>query len=144
MEDRSLRTWVRVSADPIDPAALLAEANGPDCGATALFLGTVRDHSAGHTGVTHLDYEAYEDEVERSVAAIVDEAGAKWEVRSVLVEHRVGVVDLGEASVAVAVAAPHRDAAFEAARYVIDQLKQRAPIWKKEHWPGGSAWSKGS
>ena len=144
MEDQPLRTRVRLSADRIDAAALLAEANGPDCGATTLFLGTVRDHSEGHTGVTHLDYEAYEGEVQRSVESIVGEAAGKWDVRSILVEHRVGVVDLGEASVAVAVAAPHRDAAFEAARYVIDQLKQRAPIWKKEHWPGGSAWSKGS
>ncbi len=144
MEDRSLRTRVRVTAEAIDVAALLDEANGPDCGATALFVGTVRDHSERHTDVTHLDYEAYEGEVERSIESIVDEAAAKWDVRSILVEHRVGVVDLGEASVAVAVAAPHRDAAFEAARYVIDQLKERAPIWKKEHWPGGSAWSKGS
>ena len=135
---------MRVSAEPIATAALLEEANGPGCGATALFVGTVRDHSERHTDVTHLDYEAYEGEVERSIDSIVGEAAGKWDVRSVIVEHRVGVVELGEASVAVAVAAPHRDAAFEAARYVIDQLKQRAPIWKKEHWPGGSAWSKGS
>jgi molybdopterin synthase catalytic subunit len=135
---------VTVSDDPIDTNALLVEVGRTDSGATVLFLGTVRDHSQGKEGVTHLDYEVYPEMVEPQIAEIVDEAIGKWEVLSVVVEHRSGVVVTGEASVAVAVSSVHREDAFEAARYLIDELKRRAPIWKKEHWPGGAEWSRGS
>ena len=109
-----------------------------------LFLGTVRDHSDRVDNVTHLEYEVYAGVVETSIREIADEAAAKWPVLSVVVEHRSGVVELGEASVAVAVSSAHRADAFEAARFIIDELKSRAPIWKKEHWPGGAEWSQGS
>ncbi|MCI0678685.1 MAG: molybdenum cofactor biosynthesis protein MoaE, partial [Actinobacteria bacterium] len=98
----------------------------------------------GKEGVTHLDYEVYPETVETRIHEIVEEAQGKWSVLSVVVEHRSGVVDTGEASVAVSVSAAHRHDAFEAARYIIDELKLRAPIWKKEHWPGGAEWSPGS
>lgn len=129
---------------PIGAAALLAEVARPDSGATVLFLGTVRAHSEGKTGITHLDYEVYPELVEEKIAEIVDEAMAKWPVLSAVVEHRSGVVVTGESSVGVSVSAEHRADAFEAARFLIDEIKARAPIWKKEHWPGGSEWSRGS
>ncbi len=135
---------VAVGPDPIDAAALVDEVSRDASGATVLFLGTVRDHSEGKEGVTHLDYEVYGEMVEPKIGEIIDEAGAKWPLNAVAVEHRSGVVTLGEASVAVAVSTVHRSDAFEAARYIIDELKQKAPIWKKEHWPGGEEWSRGS
>ncbi len=135
---------VSVGPDPIDTRALIGEVGGPGSGATVLFVGTVRDHSEGKTGVTHLDYEVYAEMVEPKIAEVVNEAAAKWPVLAVAVEHRSGVVKLGEASVAVAVSSSHRGDAFDAAEFVIDELKQRAPIWKKEHWSGGAEWSRGS
>ena len=109
-----------------------------------MFLGAVRDHSPGRTGITHLDYEAYEGPAEARIEEIVDEAAARWPIDAAAVEHRTGRVLPGEASVAVAVACAHRAEAFAAARYLIDELKARAPIWKKEVWPGGEEWSPGS
>lgn len=135
---------VVVGDEPIDGAALLSEVGRPDSGATVLFLGTVRDHSSGKEGVTHLEYEVFAERVEPKIREIVDEAATRWPVLHAVVEHRSGTVQLGEASVAVAVASAHRSDAFESARYIIDELKQRAPIWKKEFWPGGAEWSPGS
>lgn len=133
-----------IRSEAIDPAALVDEVADAASGATALFLGTVRDHSPGKDGVTHLDYEVYDEQVGASIEGVVDEAIAKWPVNAVVCEHRTGHVDLGGVSVAVAVSSAHRADAFAAAQYVIDELKQRAPIWKKEFWPGGEEWSKGS
>ncbi|MDH3190335.1 MAG: molybdenum cofactor biosynthesis protein MoaE, partial [Acidimicrobiia bacterium] len=123
---------------------MIREVGRPDSGATVLFLGTVRDHSPGKTGVSHLDYEVYSEMVEPKISEIVGEAIDRWPILAAVVEHRSGVVVVGEASVAVAVATAHRSDAFEAARFIIDELKQRAPIWKKEHWEGGADWSEGS
>jgi molybdopterin synthase catalytic subunit len=135
---------VSVGGAPIEVTRLVEEVGRPDSGATVVFLGTVRDHSERGEGVTHLEYEVYAGVVETAIREIVDEAAAKWPVLSVAVEHRSGVVLLGEASVAVVVASGHRADAFDAARFIIDELKTRAPIWKKEHWPGGAEWSQGS
>jgi molybdopterin synthase catalytic subunit len=139
-----LESRIRVSEAPIEPARLAAEAGHPGAGAVVLFLGTVRDHSPGKTGVTHLEYEAYAEEVNGKIGHIVAEAADRWSFFRVAVEHRTGRVEVGEVSVGVAVSAAHRDVAFEAARYLIDELKQRAPIWKKEHWPGGAEWVEGA
>jgi molybdopterin synthase catalytic subunit len=143
--DRS-RQVIRVSVgdDVIDVSSLVDEVVRPDSGASVLFLGTVRDHSDAADGVTHLEYEVYPEQVEPKIREIVDEAAEQWPVLSVVVEHRSGTVNLGEASVAVAVSSGHRADAFAAAQFIIDELKTRAPIWKKEHWPGGSSWSPGS
>jgi molybdopterin synthase catalytic subunit len=135
---------VKVGDGVIDTAALLDSVRRPDSGATVLFLGTVRDHSEGKTGVTHLEYEVYAEMVEPKITEIVSDAGGRWPVLSVAVEHRSGVVGVGDVSVAVVVASAHRADAFEAARFIIDELKERAPIWKKEFWPGGAEWSRGS
>jgi molybdopterin synthase catalytic subunit len=140
------RQVIRVSVgdDPIDTSALVEEVGRPDSGATVLFLGTVRDHSPGKEGITHLDYEVYAEQVKPKIREIVDEATGRWPILSVVIEHRSGKVALGEASVAVAVSTAHRAEAFAAARFLIEELKARAPIWKKEHWPGGAEWSEGS
>ena len=144
MDGEAQTIRVSVGADLIDTASLVSEVGRPQSGATVLFVGTVRDHSEGKTGVTHLDYEVYAEMVEPKIAEVVKEAAAKWPVLAVSVEHRSGVVRLGEASVAVAVSSAHREDAFDAAEFVIDELKRSAPIWKKEHWPGGAEWSQGS
>lgn len=139
------QAWrISVSESPIDVQQLTARTVTPASGAIVLFLGTVRDHSPGKTGITHLEYEAYREHVEQKISEIVEEADRRWDLHSAAVEHRVGTVEVGEASVGVAVATAHRAEAFEAARYIIDQLKLRAPIWKKEHWPGGGEWVEGA
>ncbi len=131
---------VAVQDAAIDPAALLARVRDPAAGAVVLFLGTVRDHSDGKSAVTHLEYEAYREVVEAKIAAIVARARDKWPLCRVAAVHRVGRLEIGEVSVAVAVSAGHRPEAFEAGRFLIDELKATAPIWKKEHWEGGAEW----
>lgn len=124
---------------PIRVEALIAVVSAADRGGVATFLGLVRDHHAGRT-VLRLDYTAYGPMAEAECGAIVKEAGAKWPV-AVALEHRIGSLAIGDAAVAVAAAGSHRDAAFEACRWVIDEVKRRVPIWKKEFYADGSvAW----
>jgi molybdopterin synthase catalytic subunit len=135
---------VAVQAEPLSPEAAVSEVSRPEAGAVALFLGTARNHSGARTGITHLEYEAYPEQAEAKIGEILAEAQERWPLLAAVVEHRIGVVELGQPSVLVAVSAAHRGAAFEAARYLIDELKLRAPIWKKEHWPGGGEWVRGA
>lgn len=144
MEATQQSIRVSVGEDPIDAAELVAEVGRPESGATVVFLGTVRDHSPAGSGLTHLDYEVFAEMVEPKISEVVAQAAERWPVRSAVVEHRSGVVNLGETSVAVVVSTAHRADAFDAAEFIIDELKKTAPIWKKEHWPGGSEWSRGS
>ena len=123
---------------PIDPAVLLREVAHQRNGASVLFVGTVRDMNDG-ASVTGLDYSAYGAMARRELVDIASEAAERWGTTDVVVEHRVGELELGEVSVAVAVAHPHRAQAFEAARYVIEELKRRAPIWKRERYADGRA-----
>jgi molybdopterin synthase catalytic subunit len=110
-----------------------------------LFTGTVRDHAEGRVGVTHLEYEAYETEVVPKLAGVAIEARRRWpELGRLAMLHRVGAVDVGEASVVVVASAPHRSEAFDAARFAIDTLKATAPIWKREFWTDGDAWGLGA
>ncbi len=131
---------VEVSAHPIVPGDLLARVANPAAGAAVLFLGTVRDHSPGRDGVSLLEYEVYDRVVEEKIGEIVAEAREKWPLTGVAVTHRLGALEVGEVVVGVAVSCAHRADAFEAGRYVIDELKRRAPIWKKEHWQGRAEW----
>ena len=131
---------IAVSPDPVDPTTVVAAVSAPEAGAVVLFVGTVRDHSPGRTDVTHLEYEAYDEQVVDKIAEVVAEVRERWPVRRVAAIHRVGELGVGEISIAVAVSSPHRVDAFEAGRYLIDEVKARAPIWKKEHWPGGAEW----
>ena len=128
---------VAIHDRPLDLAALLAEVSDAATGATILFVGTVRDVNDGRP-VGALEYSAYQAMAERELAAIVAEAAERFATPHVVVEHRVGALALGEASVAIAVAHPHRGPAYEASRYVIEQLKVRVPIWKREHYADGS------
>lgn len=140
------RDWVAITPDAIDPGALVEFVADRSAGATVLFLGTVRDHSPARgeepatSDVTHLEYEAYDGVVESKIAEIVAEARDRWPLVKVAALHRVGDLGLKEISVGVAVSSAHRTDAFPAGRYIIDELKHRAPIWKKEHWPGGAVW----
>jgi molybdopterin synthase catalytic subunit len=121
----------------IDVTALLSRVASAGNGATVLFLGTVRDMNEGRD-VTGIEYSAYRSMAERELAAIVEEAAALADSNDIAVEHRIGTLSVGECSVAVAVGHPHRGRAFEAARYVIEELKQRVPIWKREHYVDGA------
>jgi molybdopterin synthase catalytic subunit len=116
---------------PISPVALLAEVAGPDRGATCLFLGTVRD-GPEDGGVTGIEYSAYEAMAGAELDRILSEARRQWPAVRVALRHRLGLVPTEEASIGIAAAAPHRADAFAACRYVIEQVKQRLPIWKKE------------
>ena len=128
---------------PIDPAAVLAEVGAPADGAILLFLGTVRDHAEGRA-VSGMGYDAYETMAADVLRAIADEAAARLGTPRVVVVHRVGELAIGEVSVAIAVSSPHRDAAYEASRYVIEEIKQRLPVWKHEHFvEGESRWVAG-
>jgi molybdopterin synthase catalytic subunit len=130
-----------VTESPLEPAALAARVARPEAGAITTFAGVVRNHARGRR-VLYLEYDAYRPMAEREMRAIAEEAASRWECR-VAVQHRVGRLEIGEASVLVAVASAHRAAAFEACRYVIDTLKERVPIWKKEVWEGGEVWIEG-
>jgi molybdopterin synthase catalytic subunit len=133
--------WVALSPEALPVADAGAWAVLPSCGAVVTFTGTARDHSAGRPGVHRLEYEAYEEPARRRLEALVGEIRTRWPaVGRVALLHRTGVVDLGDAAVVVVVSAPHRDEAFEAARYAIDELKRSAPIWKREAWDGGESW----
>ena len=133
----------RITEQPIDAAALLAEATSPGDGAALLFVGVVRNRNEGRS-VGSLGYQAYAPMAEAVLRAIVDEARGRWETGAVSVVPRVGELGGGEASVAIAVAAPHRGDAYEASRYVIEELKKRVPIWKREGYlDGASEWLPG-
>jgi molybdopterin synthase catalytic subunit len=133
---------IRIQNDPIDVAALTAAVRGDGDGAVSLFLGTVRNANAGRR-VLFLEYEAYAPMAEREMQRIAEETRARYGVSRVGIVHRVGRLDIGEASVAIAVAAPHRAEAIDACRFVIDTLKRSVPIWKREHFDGGEVWIEG-
>ncbi|MEZ5174610.1 MAG: molybdenum cofactor biosynthesis protein MoaE [Acidimicrobiia bacterium] len=131
---------VDVTPDPIDAASILEFVTDPASGATVLFAGTVRDHSHGREGVTHLQYEAYDEVVVDKMREIVELAVHRWPVIRIAAVHRTGSLTVGEPAVMVAVSTAHRADAFPAGQFVIDELKRSVPIWKKEHWPGGAEW----
>jgi molybdopterin synthase catalytic subunit len=131
---------IRLTREALDLSSLLG-AQDRD-GALCLFVGVVRDHNAGRR-VRYLEYEAYEEMALAQLAEIEDEVRRRWPVSDVRLEHRLGRLEIGEASVAVAVSSPHRAEAFAACRHAIDTLKQRVPIWKKEFYTDGSAWIDG-
>ena len=121
----------------ITPSALAVEVAHDGNGATVLFLGTVRDTNDGRA-VTGIEYSAYRSMAELELAKIVIEASTEFGTMDIVVEHRVGTLELGEVSVAIAVAHPHRGAAYDASRYVIEEIKRRVPIWKREHYADGT------
>ena len=133
---------VRLQDGPIDAAALAAEVRGDGDGAVATFAGTVRNAHAGRR-VLFLEYEAYAGMAEREMERIEREASTRFAVSKIAIAHRLGRLEIGEISVAVTVSAPHRAAAMDACRFVIDALKATVPIWKRETYEGGVVWIEG-
>jgi molybdopterin synthase catalytic subunit len=117
--------------------------DGPSAGAFASFLGVVRRENRGRR-VTRLEYEAYEPLALKAFERIADEARHEWPEAQLALHHRIGVVEVGEVSVAIAATAPHRAEAFAVCRYAIERVKQIAPIWKREHFEGGDVWIEGA
>ena len=125
---------MHLTRDPLDVGDLLTEVQSPERGGTCVFLGTVRNDA----GVTSIDYSAYESMAVEEIERILAEARERWPRSRVMLQHRLGVIPVGEASIAIAAAAPHRDEAFAACRYAIEEVKKRLPVWKKELRGDGS------
>jgi molybdopterin synthase catalytic subunit len=129
----------RIVNEPIDLDAVLAAVADPAAGAVASFLGVTRNHNEGRQ-VTGLEYEAYPEMAVQEMARIGAAARERWDIHAIAIVHRLGRVPIGEASVAIAVSASHRAAAFAACHFAIDRLKEIVPIWKKEYFEGGEVW----
>jgi len=133
--------WVALTTDMLPLEEVAQWAVRPDCGALAIFIGTVRDHAEGRAGVSSLEYEAYEESALARMVDIAVLARRRWDQAGrIALLHRTGLLHVTDASVLVAVAATHRAQAFEAARWCIDTLKETVPIWKRETWEGGVDW----
>jgi len=130
---------VLLQSDTIDISTCIAQVMSPSCGGIDIFIGTVRNATKGKA-VTHLEFEAYEPMAISEMKKIAEAATAKWPVEKIVIRHRTGRMEIGEVPVVIAVAAAHRDAAFDACRFIIDTLKQTVPIWKKEFFEDGAHW----
>ncbi|MDX1387675.1 MAG: molybdenum cofactor biosynthesis protein MoaE [Acidobacteriota bacterium] len=133
---------VRLQTEPIRVETLVGEIRGDEDGAVEVFLGTVRNHNAGRR-VLYLEYHAYPGMAEGEMAKLEHEAVERYGVSRVAIVHRTGRLEIGEVSVAIVVASPHRAPAQDACRFVIDTLKKTVPIWKKEYFEGGTVWIEG-
>jgi|SRR6188474_2923816 len=136
---------VAVTSEPLDLRALIEEISRTSTadGAIASFVGLVRETNQGRR-VSYLEYEAYEPLAVRALQLIINEAGETWTDTRIGVHHRTGRIDLGEASIIIVAASPHRAHAFAACRYTIERVKQIVPIWKHEHFEGGDVWLEGA
>jgi molybdopterin synthase catalytic subunit len=133
---------IQLTHEPLDRAALVDAVSHPSVGGIVVFEGVVRDNARGKQ-VRYLEYDVYEEMAQHQIRTIIDEAQQRWGVERVAVAHRFGRLEIGEASVIVVVALPHRSEAFEACRYIIDTLKTTVPIWKKEVAVNGEEWVEG-
>ena len=129
---------IQLTDKPIDPTQILASVESNNAGAVVLFLGTTREMT-GSRKTESLDYEAYSPMAEKKMAELEAEARSRWPILECMIVHRTGHLEIREASIAVAVSSPHRGDAFEAARWLIDTLKESVPIWKKENWADGTS-----
>lgn len=135
--------WLACTDVVLDPGAASTWAVVPSCGAVVTFTGTARDHADGRTGVTLLEYEAYDEQVLPVLERVAAELRRRHpDVGRVALWHRTGPLEVTGVAVVVVVSAPHRDGAFEAARWAIDEVKASAPIWKREHHDGGVDWGR--
>jgi len=136
------RDWVALTTEPLPAAEAAAWAAVSETGAVVTFAGVVRDHAEGRPDVVGMTYEAYEGPAVRALHGIADEIRNRWpDVARIALLHRVGRLALSETSVVVVISSPHRGVAFDAAEFAIDTLKETVPIWKQEHWSGGSDWA---
>jgi molybdopterin synthase catalytic subunit len=134
---------VAVTSEPLDADALIALVGAQGDGAVVTFAGLVRDHNQGRR-VRFLEYDAYEPLAVRALQRIVAEAADLWPSARVAAHHRIGRLEIGEASIVIAAASAHRADAFAACRYTIERVKQIVPIWKREHFDGGEVWLEGA
>ena len=129
---------IQLNHDPIDSSEVLESVQSPEAGAVVLFLGTTREFTAGRQ-TESLDYESYGEMAVRKLEELEQQARQRWSLTEVTLVHRLGHLGIGEASVAIAVSAPHRKDAFTAGQWLIDTLKEIVPIWKKENWADGTS-----
>ncbi len=139
MTDLQSRILCTITNQSIDMQKLMEFVADPAAGALATFVGMTRNTNEGRQ-VVRLEYECYPGMAEKEMVKIAEEVLARWPIRKIAMMHRLGRVDIGKASVAIAVSSGHRHAAFEACHYAIDQLKETVPIWKKELYEGGELW----
>jgi len=130
---------IEITKDKIDVAKLIASVSDDGAGAIDVFIGTTRNKTSGKT-VIKLDFEAYEPMAVKEIQKIVERAQSQWPILKYAIAHRIGVVEIGEEAVVIAVSTPHRQAAFESCRFIIDELKKTVPIWKKEIFEDGDIW----
>jgi molybdopterin synthase catalytic subunit len=133
---------IRVTEQPLKPDEAVAAVTRAEAGAVVVFLGVVRNNNLGRT-VNHLVYDAYPSMAEKVLATIASEARDRFSLGDCAILHRTGRLEIGEASLLVAVSAGHRVAAFEAAHWLVDEVKKRVPVWKKEVWSDGESWIEG-
>ncbi|MGZ3756495.1 MAG: molybdenum cofactor biosynthesis protein MoaE [Mucilaginibacter sp.] len=134
-----MTTQIQISVTTLDVAACIDWVMTPQSGGIDVFIGTVRNSTKGKP-VVRLEFEAYESMAIKEMEKIAAQAFEKWPVQKVAIHHRTGVLHIGEIPVVIAVSAAHRDAAFDACRYIINTLKQSVPIWKKEQFEDGEVW----
>ena len=137
-----MKPFISITHEPLDRNALMAAVAHPSVGGIAVFEGVVRDHARGKQ-VRYLEYDVYPEMAIEQIRAIIAEAKRRWDVERVAVAHRIGRLEIGETSVIIVVATPHRAEAFDACRYIIDTLKTTVPIWKKEVATDGEEWIEG-
>ncbi|MGH9500389.1 MAG: molybdenum cofactor biosynthesis protein MoaE [Terriglobales bacterium] len=142
LEQTPRTRYAAIVHQPIDTRALLHQLKQPDDGAAVLFEGVVRNHTRGRQTL-YLDYEAYPEMALKQMESLAQQALSRFPIRDVALVHRLGRLQIGETSVAIAVASAHRTAAFEACRWLIDTLKRSVPIWKKEYFVDGAVWADG-
>ena len=130
---------IEISHTALEPEAITARVRSDSNGAVVTFLGTTRDSTDGR-GVLHLEYEAYQPMADQKLAEIADEMKDRWGIEDIAIAHRLGKLEIGEISLVVAVASPHRADAFAACQYSVDRIKQIVPIWKKEFFEDGEVW----
>ncbi|MBI4337741.1 MAG: molybdenum cofactor biosynthesis protein MoaE [Chloroflexi bacterium] len=130
---------ILITHERLELEALTAQARGPSNGAVVTFLGTTRDRTEGRR-VLYLEYEAYGPMVDNKLQEILGEIRERWGITDAVVAHRIGRLEVGEVSLVVAVAAPHRKEAFAACTYIVDRIKETVPIWKKEVFEDGHVW----
>jgi molybdopterin synthase catalytic subunit len=140
---KSENTFFKITAKEIRVQPIIRKVFSSESGALVVFIGTVRKLSRGRK-IENLEYEAYEEMALREFSKIADYVKDKWDVTRVAIAHRIGKLEPGEISLVIAVSAPHRDDAYQASRYIIEELKKTVPIWKKEVWEGGEEWIQGS
>lgn len=130
---------ILITHDELDTGQAVLEVGHPGAGAIVTFVGATRDNTAGRR-VLFLEYEAYRPMADQQLARVADEMRDRWDLKGVAIHHRLGRLEIGEASLVVTVSSAHRKDAFEACHYSIDRIKQIVPIWKKEFFEGGEVW----